>query len=187
MEIFDDIPIHRIAIADAPFRSKGYQQLLSRFEEKGISKEKWCAGEKKRMNCGELFVLWPGKDLYHKRADDLGLALELKTPYGSCLFAADAGETIEKAIADTISYLHSIVVQGIHSNEESLTPIYLEKLRPEAIVLNTAEYPLKAYPSPAMQERLNQSKARLYRTDQKGGVIARLNAEGLSIKSYVSQ
>jgi competence protein ComEC len=186
-ELLGSVPIRSLVVADATFRSKGYRQLLDRLDELHISKVAWLAGSTRQVTSGSFRTLWPPKGLELKRADDLGLAFEFKTNFGSCLFSGDSGKDTELMIADAFSSTCALLVQGMHANEESLTESYLGKLTLENIVLNTAEFPLKAYPSPEVQERVKKTGAHIHRTDQVGGIIFRLTRNGTIVNRYLDR
>jgi competence protein ComEC len=187
-ELLPHIPIKEFIVADANFRSKPYQQLLQHFAEAKIPVQKWITGDKRQLSFGIMEALWPTKDFNRQRADDQTLILRLNTPSGNCLFSSDAGETLEKLISAHLTQPCSFLVQGLHSNEESLSESYLEQLKPKMIALNTAEFPLKAYPSPQLQERLQQQRrAQIFRTDQTGGVIFELKPGDTSVKIFLSK
>ncbi len=187
LELLSSFPIRRVAVADAHFRSKGYRQLLEKIHQTGVPIEVWSKGDVQFLRSGRIEVLWPPRNLERQRADDLGLVLWLKTRYGSSLFASDAGRSVEKMIEDFPHDSCSMLVQGIHFEEESLTESYLQFMKPKFLVLNTAEYPPKAYPSTEMEERLRESGAHVYRTDQSGGVKVFFERDGIRVRSYLQQ
>jgi len=211
--LLGNIPFRRVMAPDATFRSKGYRRLLAELEQAGVRIEYLHGGEGKRkdevrrmrdersenskqnsiqLRSGLLSALWPpssrrGLPWQSNRADDFGLALELKTKFGRCLFAADAGKSIETMISPVVGIHHVLLVQGLHANEDSFTASYLKAIAPEVIVLNSGEYPPTVYPSPEVQARLKSSGARVYRTDQSGGVTIRLNKERIQCQSFFDE
>ncbi len=184
-ELMRSVPIRRVAVADADFRSKSYRRLLDDLRQSGIPVETWCAGQARTLRSGQWDVLWPAKNLDYKRADDLCLVLELKHGEKTILFAGDLGEQAEEIVGGCIQHPCTALVQGIASDGISLTEAWLEALKPETIILNTAEFPLKAYPSPELQERLKQAKSKVYRTDESGGVILEMEAGVLVSRSFI--
>ena len=182
-ELYAKIPIRAVAVSDVSFRSTGYRRLVAEIERSGIPVRRWEAGDTEGMAAGLLKVLWPSASGKATRADDQGLILELQTRFGSCLFAADAGETIEQQLVTSLLAPGPVLVQGTHSNEDSLSAAFLKALNPVAIVLNSGEHPLAAYPSPKLQERLRQTAARVFRTDQAGGVRILLGRNGVLLQS----
>ena len=207
-QLFGRVPFRRVLVADVDFRSRGYRRLLADLEEAGVRIERWHGGGKKRTKDGELkiedglkggksgllalrsgniSILWPpsperGLPWESNRADDRALVFELETKFGCCLFAADAGKNIESLIFAPTNGPYALLVQGLHAQEDSLTS--LETISPEVMVLNSGEYPPTAYPSPEEQARLKSSQSRVYRTDQSGGVIIRLNNQGIQHQSF---
>jgi len=186
-ELLGNVPIRRIAIADTSFRSTGYKQLLTQIEKAGIPLKKWKKGDEEMLRSGRILALRPPGNTKAKRADDQGLVLELKTKFAGCLFASDSGEIVEKAIVNSGLDPGPILIQGIHSNEESITQPYLDILKPLVIVLNTAEYPSSTQPSQEMQRRLQQTRACVFQTDQSGGVIISLGSNGIFLMAFLSK
>lgn len=186
-QLLADVPVRRLIVTDARFRSKGYRQLLEKVQQTGIPVEAWSAGRSAWLLSGQLTALWPPKDFEASRADDLGLALKLEGLHGRCILTADAGSTAEKSIMSAAPDSCQLLIQGLHSNEDTPTDDYLAALKPALMVLNTAEFPLNAYPSREIQERLRSRAQRAFRTDQSGGVRVIFEREGIRAESYFPQ
>ena len=182
--VLDTFPVRHLAISSAAFKSKGYRTLLDDLRARGIATERWRQGNLANLRSGRLVALWPPADAAPARADDGTLVLRLETPFGDVLLASDIGDTVERALAfEGRLRPCRLLVQGPPSAEDYQGETFLAACRPEAVVVNTSEFPLRALPSPAMKERWRQAGLTAWRTDEHGGITALLGPEGLSLSS----
>ena len=182
--VLDALPVHRLAVSSAAFKSKGYRALLNELGTRGIPMEHWRMNDRTELRSGRLLTLWPPDRFAAERADDGALVLRLATPYGDAVFASDIGTAVEdKLVARERLRPCRLLIQGPHAMESYQGANFLAACRPEAVIVNTDEFPLRALPSPALHERWSQEKLTAYRTDERGGVTALLGPEGIRIES----
>lgn len=182
-DVMAEIPIRRVIVSDAPFRSPEYRLLLAKIRASRIPLEEWNMGKTTTLELGTLHALWPPEHPWGLSADDLALVLEMQTPHGNLLLAADIGDPVERKLSG-FAQPCSALIQGINATESSLTAFYLAEAHPKFLLLNTAEWPLKARPSPETQKRMEESDARIHRTDQQGGAILRFNEKGVTVEPF---
>jgi competence protein ComEC len=182
--VLETFPVRHLAISSAAFKSKGYRTLLDDLRARGIAAERWREGDTRDLRSGRLVALWPPSDAAPARADDGTLVLRLETPFGDVLLASDIGETVENELV-SIGHLRPcrLLVQGPPSAEDYQGKNFLAACRPEAVVVNTSEFPLRALPSPPLKERWCQAVLDPWRTDERGGITALLGPEGLTLSS----
>lgn len=182
--VLDALPARRVAVASATFRSKGYQSLLKRLEARGLRIERWREGESATLRSGRLTALWPPEEFAPARADDGALVLRLESAFGDLLFASDLGSAVERALAAAGRLRPCrLIVQGPPSAEDDQGDAFLSACRPEAVVVNTAEFPFRALPTPALRERWRAARLAAFPTDERGGVLVRLGPEGMTLVS----
>lgn len=182
--VLDALPARRIAVASANFRSKNYQSLLERLPARGVRVERWHAGKGVVFRAGRLTTLWPPEGFAPARADDGALVLRLESPFGDLLLASDIGNAVENALAASGRLRPCrLMVQGPPAAEDYQTDAFLSVCRPEAIVVNTAEFPLRALPSPALRARWRAAKLAAWPTDERGGVLVHLGPAGMTLAS----
>lgn len=181
--VLDSIPISRIMIPDALFRSKGYRDLLAQIETRKIPIEKVKKGDRLKLQSGECHFYWPSTT-HMKRADDLALIFSLNTPYGICLFGSDMGKSVGSLISSELPSHPDLLIQGIHSHEESLDDDFLNALNPRQAVLNTSEFSTLYF---RRELALKQRLLSFLQTHRSGGIIYKLSPKGIESTPFLSE
>ncbi len=182
-KLLPTLPIQRVVVPDAPFRSKPYRILLDNLRKAHIPLEIWHAGDTRTLPCGRIQVAWPpsGKTSFAK-ADDLGLVFCLQTDFNRLLFATDAGKTLEGKFSSTLPIGRcDALIQGLHGHEDSFTEPWLHAVHPQTILALTGDPP-----SPDLKTRWQTCEARILHTDQCGGVILWLRPGAMAIEPFFS-
>jgi competence protein ComEC len=182
-ELINSIPISRIVIPEANFRSKGYRDLITQIETLKIPLQKVKKGDKLQLQSGECLFHWPSPTTM-KRADDLGLIFSLNTPYGICLFGSDMGKTVAHSLSSELPTDPALFIQGIHSDEESLDDEFLSSLRPQRVVLNTSDF---SAPYFRREITLKQTLKSFLETHHTGGIIYKLSPKGIESTPFLSE
>ncbi len=182
--LLEEFPISKVVVPAATFRSRGYRQLLEQVRHSGIPVQECAAGDILPFRSGDCHVIWPPKNSSAKRADDQSMVMEWNHGGQRILFAGDTGVSVESELTESIQVPCTLLIQGLHSSEESLSEEFLKHLHPSWILLNTSEFPHNASPSPELQNRLQQSRAHLHRTDESGGAIFRIREKGLLFQPF---
>lgn len=130
----------------------------------------------------ELTVLWPRAPteplIQLQGANPLQHAansIVLRLTYGktSVLFAGDARAETEEALLKRGADLSSTLLKvGGHGAETGTTREFLQKVKPRAAILSVGEGNTLGAPAPAVLARLQEEKARIFRTEQYGEVHA---------------
>jgi competence protein ComEC len=182
--VLDAFPVRRLAVSSAAFRSRGYRDLLADLKAREVPAERWRAKDGADLRSGRLDALWPPDRFAPERADDGALVLRLETPFGDVLFASDIGDRVE---ADLVAAGRlrpcRLLVQGPPAAGDYEGAAFLAACRPEAAVVNTAEFPLRALPSADLRARWERAGVSAFPTDARGGVVALLGPEGLRVEA----
>jgi competence protein ComEC len=122
-----------------------------------------------------------------KNNDSLVLRLE----YGqrSFLLPGDAEKQVEYTMLseNDTRLLHADVLKvGHHGSKNSTTPQFLAAVDPQIAVISSGEDNPYGHPSPELLQRLEQSGARILRTDRDGAVRVLTDGHDLRVNCYVA-
>jgi competence protein ComEC len=122
-----------------------------------------------------------------KNNDSLVLRLE----YGqrSFLLPGDAEKQVEYTMLseNDARLLHADVLKvGHHGSKNSTMPQFLAAVDPQIAVISAGEDNPYGHPSPGLLQRLEQSGARILRTDRDGAVQVVTNGRNLRVNCYVA-
>jgi len=130
----------------------------------------------------ELTVLWPRAPTEPlvqlagtKGAQHEANSIVLRLTYGktSVLFAGDARSETEAALLKRGAELGSTLLKvGAHGADSATTREFLQKVRPRAAIVSAGAGNQLGVPAQPVLARLQEAKARLFRTDQYGEVHA---------------
>jgi beta-lactamase superfamily II metal-dependent hydrolase len=132
----------------------------------------------------ELTVLWPRAPTeplvqlgsgVEKRAQHEANSIVLRLSYGetSVLFAGDARSETEAALLKRGGELGSTLLKvGAHGADSATTREFLQQVRPRAAIVSSGAGNKLGAPAQPLLTRLQEAKARLFRTDQYGEVHA---------------
>jgi competence protein ComEC len=122
-----------------------------------------------------------------KNNDSLVLRLE----YGqrSFLLPGDAEKQVEYTMLseNDVRLLHADVLKvGHHGSKNSTMPQFLAAVDPQIAVISSGEENPYGHPSPELLQRLEQSGARILRTDRDGAVRVLTDGHDLRVNCYVA-
>ena len=131
----------------------------------------------------ELTVLWPRAPTESlvqlqgaaRAAQHEANSIVLRVTYGktSVLFAGDARAETEAALLKRGAELSSTLLKvGGHGAEAGTTREFLQKVKPQAAIISLGQGNKLGVPAPAVLTRLQEEKARIFRTDEYGEVHA---------------
>ena len=75
-----------------------------------------------------------------------------------------------------------IIVTGQHPKETGCTDAFLDRVRPEAVIMNIGSFPTYAYVRQDILTRLQQRRIKIYRTDECGGIVIKLHHGSYTIE-----
>ena len=113
-------------------------------------------------------------------------SLVIKLTYGnsSILFTGDIGEQAETLLLKS-EYLNANILKAPHhgSRYSSSTP-FLDYVAPAFVVISAGHNNSYAFPHKEALRRYDNKKAKVFRTDLHGAVLATVGKEKIEIKGY---
>ena len=182
----EGISIRKVYVSDgaenAYTDSEGLQRL-SLLREAGIPIEELHTGDEIKSSRTTFMVLWPKEDSIRplQDANQTSLVMRLRMDGASLLTTGDITDEYEdySAIqADILKVAH-------HGSAGSTSDGYLKAVMPQlAIISCSGTY---KHPAPQALERLNGENIPLYRTDENGAVIVKVNGTQISVSPFIKE
>jgi beta-lactamase superfamily II metal-dependent hydrolase len=113
-------------------------------------------------------------------------SLVLKLSYGNIniLLAGDMGHLGEKRLLQTKIDLNSQILKaGHHGDNNAGSVVFLHRVKPKIAIISVAAENKYAQPGEAALKRLQNSGAKIYRTDKNGTIIIITNGQTYSVKT----
>lgn len=149
----------------------------------GAARWKIPAGTVRRVGDVTVEVLSPGEGLGRKATDENDRSLVLRLTYGrtSFLLTGDVGAGVESELARTGRTLRADVLKAPHhGSRTSSSPDLLEAVSPRFIVVTAGRGNSYRLPHPEVLARMQETGARVLRTDRDGAVEFR--SDGINLK-----
>ncbi len=172
----------------APDRSSLHRKLVELLAAKGRTPRYCQTGDEARLSPDiTARILFPPADFQGDRADDQTLVLQLLVSGRSrVLLMSDSGEKTEQFLLRNYPDLTcDILVKGQHHTGVSGTGAFLDRIKPEAIVATSRDFPESERLKPEWVEDVRSRGIRLFRQDETGAVQIRLFRERAEVTTYV--
>jgi len=161
------VPIEKVAISSAPFRSPGYRDILQSLEKTPSRRE--------IINCGDAFLDWavlnPNATNHFPRADDNALVLRGAFPAARILLLSNLGRPGQEALLERAGDLRAdIVVAGLPEQNEPLKDALLDAIQPRLIIVADSESPATRRASHTLRKRLEKRGVAVLYTSELGAV-----------------
>ncbi len=173
----EEIKIDTIVIPDAAGVWYDFADVVALAEQKGITIETFCRGERLEIEGLGVECLHPARGYQTMDVNDYSLVLQITYGDFSGIFTGDATETSEKCV---LSYLqeHRTVLQevdllkvGHHGSDTSSSEDFLHMMNPQMAWISCGVNNVYGHPNGVVLLRLEEIGADCYRTDEGGAVI----------------
>jgi len=147
------------------------------------------------INGVHIDILSPQKDFIEKRKSELWRNLDnnsliLKASFKdvSFLFPGDIKERAENELVLTVGdkLRSSVLLAPHHGSKTSSTERFLEKVKPEVVVISSRYKSRFGFPHPSVLKRYQDMGCRVFETAQNGAVLMQTNGQTLTIRPYIT-
>ncbi|HEV3409651.1 MAG TPA: ComEC/Rec2 family competence protein, partial [Chthoniobacterales bacterium] len=160
----------------APDLSRTHRAFIAQLSELQITPRLCAAPDEMRLSRDVVAgVLFPPRGFKAKTADDQAMVLQLRVrDQHRILLSSDNGRWTEAMLLHREADLRSdILIKGQHHAEQSGSPKFLDRVRPQAIVASSVEFPASERVSDEWAADVAQRGVRLFRQDETGAVTMR--------------
>lgn len=178
------ISVGGVVLPDINKKENGYEALVSLFSKfqtpvyrmkKG---DRFCEGELR------ILCLHPFPEYEWKSANDYSLTLDIAYRNIRILSAGDLEEDGEQA-AGPVKGPYDLLKVGHHGSKTSSSPQFLRETAPVHAVISAGRGNRYGHPAPVTIERLEQERACIWNTMERGAVFLRWKPEGGQISSFL--
>jgi competence protein ComEC len=137
------------------------------------------AGDRIDLGSFQMRVLYPTADLGGD-AESNASSIVLLASFGDfdALLTGDAYKDVDRLVASEVSGVVEVLKVGHHGSDTSTDPALLAAAQPELALVSVGRYNRYGHPAPEVLRRLDQSGARVLRTDRSGSVTVVGRADG---------
>lgn len=120
-----------------------------------------------------------------RRNNDDSCVLRVRGAGGSALLVGDIEARAEAALVGRLgdALASELIVVAHHGSRSSSTARFVDSVLPEAALFSSGYRNPYGHPHPAVWARWQEAGARNWRTDEQGGLIARMGREGLAVEA----
>ena len=149
-------------------------------------------GRGHRLDVGgvEIRVLHPPPPDWERQRvrNDDSVVLELRMGEVSVLLTGDIEREAERALAPTLDLLPTVVLKSPHHGSASSTSdIWLDALRPDAVVFSCGRENRYGHPLVAVLDRVRQRGAKVFRTDEDGQVVVETDGREVTVRAFMGR
>jgi competence protein ComEC len=165
--------------------SRALENLITEAHNLGIKVVRHWAGDEFDLGGARIRVLFPPEDqpVGREPKNDDSMVLRVSDGNTSVLLEGDAEEAVEREIASQPHLEADLLKVGHHGSNTSTTPEILQAVKPSYAVISLGFRDCFGFPKPPVLARLENAKARVYRTDLNGAVTFYL--DGHSVTPYL--
>jgi competence protein ComEC len=162
--------------------SRALESLIAEAHALGIKVVRHWEGDAFELGGAKVDVLFPPQDWPVGLAPTNNDSMVLHVSYGttSALLEGDAEKTVERRIASLHHPRADLLKIGHHGSATSTTPEILQSVKPSYAVISVGFHNSFGIPKPDVLARLQNSGARVYRTDVNGAVTFYLDGRSVT-------
>lgn len=180
-----------VIIEPAGMPEKEYKKLNSNAIEKKIPIEECIFDNKINIDSKTYIkILYPFKtesiDDNVSDVNERSLIFKLIYEKTSILFTADMDGKMEEELTDLGIDVEADVIKVAHHGSRTASTVeFLEKVKPKAAIISVGRNNF-GHPSPRVLDRLEASGAKIFRTDENGGIILKSDGESIKIQTTIN-
>ena len=165
--------------------TRSYMSLLAEAHTEGAATIHHTAGDEFEFGGAHITVLSPPQDFVpgKEAKNDDSLVMEVRYGATSALLAGDVERKMEHFVAEHASH-DDLLKVAHHGSATSSTPELLTAVQPRFAVISVGYHSVFGHPKPTVLARLNEARARVFRTDLEGAVTFYLDGANVTPRIY---
>jgi len=174
--------------AVSPIDDPSYSEFKSMIQGKAIHFRAF-RGHTRSIEGVMIEVLHPQNNLTEtlQAHNDQSIVIRLSFRDIAILLTGDIGENAEREIMESSDLLKSQVFKSPHhGSKSSSSPVFLEAVEPEIIVISVGNQNIYGLPDPMTLERYDSVGAKIFRTDTHGAIEISTNGRDIRLRTSVS-
>ncbi|HJM83694.1 MAG TPA: DNA internalization-related competence protein ComEC/Rec2 [Candidatus Marinimicrobia bacterium] len=188
--VLKNFPINEIWDTHNDFESSIYKRILKGSEENKNTIQYPQPGNIYQLGEMKLTVLFPDSLIADKMENINNASIVFRLDYYnySFLFTGDAEIQAERILSNLDSLLQADVVKvGHHGSSTSSIGSMVKHVSPEFAVISVGKNNRYGHPSKKIVQRWVDSGTEVFRTDESGAVIFKIDSKGINIQTLVKR
>ncbi len=178
--------VDTVFMGDYPKDNRNYRELIEAFDYKNLSWETPNVGNVYELGSAEFTIVAPNRE--YEDANNVSIGLLLENGNDSFLFTGDAEEEAEfDILANGLDLDCDVFKAGHHGSKTSNSEEFLKATSPEYIVISCEDGNSYGHPHAGPLNRFRSIKAKVFRTDEQGSIIAFSNGDSITWNSAPSE
>ena len=189
--VMQKIKVENVIIGKQFETCENYKEFIKIVKQKNIRVISVEKGKKVNIEKDMYFnVIWPDSNniVNENKLNNNSLVFKMNYKSISALFTGDIEKIAEeKIILNIKEELKSTIIKvAHHGSKTSSTEKFIEKVKPKIALIGVGENNTFGHPSNITIETLEKAGTKIYRTDQMGEIILKINKKGqIKIKKLI--
>ncbi len=189
--VMQKIKVENVIIGKQFETCENYKEFIKIVKQKNIRVISVEKGNKVNIEKDMYFnVIWPDSNniVNENKLNNNSLVFKMNYKSISALFTGDIEKIAEeKIISNVKEELKSTIIKvAHHGSKTSSTEKFIEKVKPKIALIGVGENNTFGHPSNITIETLEKAGTKIYRTDQMGEIILKINKKGqIKIKKLI--
>ena len=181
--VMQKIKVENVIIGKQFETCENYKEFIKIVKQKNIRVISVEKGNKVNIEKDMYFnVIWPDSNniVNENKLNNNSLVFKMNYKSISALFTGDIEKIAEeKIILNVKKELKSTIIKvAHHGSKTSSTEKFIEKVKPKIALIGVGENNPFGHPSNITRETLEKAGTKIYRTDQMGEIILKINKKG---------
>ncbi len=179
-DIIKNFDIGTFYMPDLITTTKTFEDVLDALSEKQIAFETPTIDQEFSFSDTKITTLYVNNEA--KNLNDSSIVLRLKHGTNTFLFTGDASTKVEKQLLNK-NIASEVLKVGHHGSRYSTSKEFLNKVNPQYAIISVGINNTYKHPHDETLKKLNDKKIIIYRTDQKGTIVAESNGNIIQFKT----
>lgn len=177
--VIESFDIDQVYMPKAKSTTKTFEDVLKAISNKGLKVTTPIPRTNLELGSAKLTILAPNSSSYEE-TNNHSIVIKLSHRNNSFLFTGDAEDVSEKEMIGKGFDLSADVLKvGHHGSSSSTTKDFLDRVNPKYAVISVGKDNDYGHPHKETIDRLNEKGIIVYRTDEKGTVVATSDGDSI--------
>lgn len=175
--LLNNINVKNIIISTQYERTLNFEEIISIAKEKKVNIVKVKAGDTLQIDKFVKFKIFSPADELSNDINDNSIVMKLEYFKFSCLFTGDISKHIERKLVEEYGKVlkSNILKVAHHGSKTSSDESFIQVVSPQIVLIGVGKNNKFGHPNTDVLDRLNDIRAKIYRTDENGEIILKIN------------
>jgi competence protein ComEC len=178
--IIDTYKVSKVYFPKQTATTKTFKDFVTSVKNKGLSLTAPVVGESFKLGDAVVTILAPNSDTYED-ANDYSIVLKVQFGENKFLLTGDAEAVSEmEMVKKGLDLKADLLKVGHHGSNSSTSLNFLKAVSPKYAVISVGKDNSYGHPTQSTLDRLKGAAVKIYRTDEKGNIVAVSDGKNIS-------